>query len=351
MGPKAQEPTQMNSIKERQDAYKKLTEKRIYSQNWENYNEAQTKEKLMFYKLLDELLNVVPKRTYTFGRPRKSLRDMIFCCMIKIYTNTSSRRTISDLELAKQAGYIKDVPHFNTLLNYFDDSGMKMVLEYLITISALPLKSIEESFAMDATGFGTHRFDRWVDAKYKLKKVPQGKFMKAHVTCGTKTNIITAIEVTPGNVNDTIMFSPLLKETTKHFYVKEISADKGYISRANLDLATKLNAMPYIPFKSNATGRSHGSPTWKKMFKLFTENYEEFAKHYHKRSNVETCFAMIKRKFGDFCRCKSERSIINEILAKVLTHNIVCLIHEIFELKLEIDFKDISKKIPAQKVI
>ena len=87
------------------------------------------------------------------------------------------------------------------------------------------------------------------------------------------------------------------------------------------------------------------------MYEVFTEKYEEFAKHYHKRSNVETCFAMIKRKFGDFCRCKTERSMVNEILCKALAHNIVCLIHEIFELNLEVDFKGIAKKYPAQKVI
>ena len=29
------------------------------------------------------------------------------------------------IELAKKAGYIQNVPHFNTILNYFDDSGMK----------------------------------------------------------------------------------------------------------------------------------------------------------------------------------------------------------------------------------
>lgn len=339
-----------NSFKINQKIYSKLTQNDKHTQEWKEYNEAQTKEKLMFYKLLDELLNVVPKRTYTFGRPRKSLRDMIFCCMIKIYTNTSSRRTISDLELAKQAGYIQDVPHFNTLLNYFDDSGMRMILHYLIGVSALPLKNVESQFAMDSTGFGTQRFDRWLDLKHRVKS-PLGKYMKAHVTCGVKTNIITAVEVTSGRVNDTTMFNSLLTQTAENFDVKEISADKGYTSRANLDLANKIGAMPYIPFKSNVTGKTRGSPTWAKMYKLFTEKYEEFARHYHKRSNVESCFAMIKRKFGDYCRCKSQRSQVNEILAKVLTHNLVCLIHEIFELKLEVDFKDVTKNYPAQKVI
>ena len=95
---------QIKPIEEYRKEYKKLTKNAKYTQNWEEYNEAQTKEKLLFYKFLNELLDIIPKREYTFGRPRKPLRDMIFCCMIKVYNNTSSRRIISDLELAKSAG-------------------------------------------------------------------------------------------------------------------------------------------------------------------------------------------------------------------------------------------------------
>ena len=66
-----------------------------------------------------------------------------------------------------------------------------------------------------------------------------------------------------------------MTNTAKHFNVKEVSADKAYSSRANLELAKKLGAMPYIPFKKNTTGRSKGSPTWTTMFELFNTNYIE----------------------------------------------------------------------------
>ncbi len=341
----------MENLEGKKFVYSKLAKKKKYSQEWKEYNEAQTKEKLMFYKLLNELLNIIPERTYTFGRPRKSLRDMIFCCMIKTYLNTSSRRTISDLELAKRANYIKEVPHFNTLLNYFDDTGINIITHYLISISSLPLKNVEERFAIDATGFGTGRFDRWLNSRTQTDSKKKG-FRKCHAICGVKTNIITSVEITEGKAGDSPQFNPLLNHTAQNFNIKEISADKAYSSRDNLELANKLGAMPYIPFKKNIKkGKSKGSPTWAKMFEIFTKNYMEFAEHYHKRSNIETCFAMIKRKFGDFTRCKSDRSQENEILCKVLTHNLVVLIHEIFELNLEVDFNDIAKTIPAQKVI
>jgi len=49
-----------------------------------------------------------------------------------------------------------------------------------------------------------------------------------------------------------------------------------------------------------------------------------FYKHYHKRSNVESTFSMIKKKFGSSVRAKTSVAQVNEVLCKVLCHNI-CL--------------------------
>ena len=59
---------------------------------------------------------------------------------------------------------------------------------------------------------------------------------------------------------------------------------------------------------------------------------------YHKRSNVETTFSMIKAKFGDSLRSKTKTGQVNEALCKVLCHNICCLIQSIFELGIEPTF-------------
>ena len=68
------------------------------------------------------------------------------------------------------------------------------------------------------------------------------------------------------------------------------------------------------------------------MFHYFSFNRQEFLGHYHKRSNVESTFSAIKRKFGDAVRSKSDVAMVNESLAKIVCHNIVCLIHEMNEL-------------------
>lgn len=47
---------------------------------------------------------------------------------------------------------------------------------------------------------------------------------------------------------------------------------------------------------------------------------------------------MIKAKFGNAVRSKLERAQINEVLCKVLCHNICCLIQAMFELNLKPKF-------------
>ena len=71
------------------------------------------------------------------------------------------------------------------------------------------------------------------------------------------------------------------------------------------------------------------------MYHFYMFNREAFLQHYHKRSNVETVFSMIKGKFGDSVRSKSNAGQVNEVLCKVLCHNICVLIQSIHELGIE----------------
>ncbi|HLF71078.1 MAG TPA: transposase [Dehalococcoidia bacterium] len=82
---------------------------------------------------------------------------------------------------------------------------------------------------------------------------------------------------------------------------------------------------------------------------MFALNRETFLDHYHKRSNVETVFSMIKSKFGDGVRSKGDVAMFNEVLAKVLCHNICVVIQAIHELGLEPTFCAGSSV--AQKVL
>jgi transposase len=71
------------------------------------------------------------------------------------------------------------------------------------------------------------------------------------------------------------------------------------------------------------------------MFHYFQLRRDEFLQHYHKRSNVESTFSMMKRKFRDGLRSKTDVAMVDTVLCKVLCDNLVVLIHEMHELGID----------------
>ena len=154
-----------------------------------------------------------------------------------------------------------------------------------------------------------------------------------------KTNIVTSVEITDAYANDCPQFKALVKTTARNFAMSQVSADKAYLSSDNLQTVVDNNAMPFIPFKSNSiTGKARHSEIWKRMFHWYSFNQSHFMASYHKRSNVESTFSMIKAKFGDRLRNKTTTAQINEALCKVLAHNLCCVIQSIYELGIEPTF-------------
>ena len=79
--------------------------------------------------------------------------------------------------------------------------------------------------------------------------------------------------------------------------MRELSADKAYSTHDNHDVLDRLGVAAYIPFKDNAVVNLK-FPVWSRHLCEFLLHQERFLPHYHRRSNVETVFAMIKAKFG-----------------------------------------------------
>jgi transposase len=321
--------------------------KRTYPQKWSAYNEAQTHEQDKFQVLLADLCSSLITPPTKNGRPPLPLSDAVFSIVFKVYSTVSQRRFMSDLRESHKRGFISKVPHFNSISNYLENPGLTPLLRTLIAQSALPLKSVESDFAVDSSGFTTCHFTRWFDHKYGAVK-QQHDWVKCHIMCGVKTNIVTAVEIHGRNAHDGKLLPALVGTTAENFQITEVSADKGYISRENLEAVTNVGATPYIPFKSSHRGQGGG--LWEKMYHYFQFRRDEFLLHYHKRSNIEATFSMMKRKFRDGLRSKTDVAMVNETLCKVLCHNLVVLIHETHELGIDTTFwaeTQVAQEVPV----
>ncbi len=205
-------------------------------------------------------------------------------------------------------------------------------------MTSLPLKDVETTFAVDSSGFNRAGWEvTWFNSRYGRTQTNRD-WLKVHLTCGVKTNIVTSVEVTHGQAGDAPRLPGLIKDTAKHFEVKEVLADMGYLSKSNLEAIRDMGATPFIPFKVNATPGGDGSLLWRRLYHYFAFHQDEFARHYHQRSNVETTFAMIKSKFGSRIRSRDEMAQMNEVLAKVLCHNLRVVIQSMFELGISPEF-------------
>lgn len=179
---------------------------------------------------------------------------------------------------------------------------------------------------MDATGFSSfYKARKWVEVKLEPRAYKY--YSKLHVIAGTLSNVVVAARVSEGKAGDSPFLEPLLQDA-RRFNIGELSADAAYLSRKNVDLVERAGGTAYIMPKRNVKAWNLGSGGgWGRMIWLWRKHQMLFAQHYHRRSNVESVFGMIKRKWGDFSRCKLPSAIENEILARLVVHN-ACVLGE-----------------------
>ncbi len=310
-----------------------VQKKATYKQCWPAYNAAQSVEKNRLQVLLCDLLRgvVEPERTCR-GRKPHTVRDSLFAMVFKVYGTLSSRRFSSDLREAHERGHLsRSIPGLK-LPQFFENEEFTPILKQLIHVSSLPLRAVETDFAIDSSGFSSSKFDRWFDEKWGTMR-SKAVWVKVHIASGVKTNIVTAVRILDKDSNDSPQFAPLVRETADGFTIGEVSADKAYSSYANFETVAGCGGTGFIAFKDNATGAGGGH--FEKAFHYFRFKRDEYLQHYHKRSNVESTVSMVKRKFGDAVRSKTDTAMVNESLCKLLAHNLCCLIQEEHELGIE----------------
>jgi transposase len=297
-----------------------------YKQDWPRYNQAQQTEKHRFQTLLFDLCRGVEEPpAKERGRKRMPMRDMLFASVFKVFSTVSSRRFAGDLQDAHSRGYLSALMNSISVSAYLENELLTPILVNLIIQSSLPLRGIETVFAPDSTGFSTSRFVRWFDEKYATQRSGHD-WVKAHAICGVKTNIVTAVIIEGRDAGDCPQLKPLVQTTAENFTVKEVPADKAYLSKENLELLEAMGGTTYVPFKSNSVAGEAGT-LWERMFHYYSFRRDDFLKHYHLRSNAESTFSMVKAKFRDHVRSRTDVAMKNEVLCKFLCHNI-CVVHQ-----------------------
>ena len=309
---------------------------------WQAYNRAQTNEGHLFPQLLHALCALVPEPvSQSRGRPQVSVRDLLFGEVLREYDGKSSRRFQTAIREAAANGFISKAYGYNKGTDFLNLPETTGLLRALITESARPLRGIENTFALDSSGFSTSTYGRWYDEKYGAERT-RGTYVKSHIIVGVESHIITAAAASVEPVGDITMMRPLLEETrAAQFTVDKVLADSAYRSEAIAEWLHALGIDSWIPFHHNAIFHYDGS-LWDRQLATFLLHQDIFAEHYHQRSQSETAYSMTKEKYGASVRGKMPTSQANGVLCKLLANNLYVLIRSIYDLGLEPEFANIG---------
>jgi transposase len=310
-----------------------------YPQDWSSYDQAKTHEDSLFKQLLVELVLIAQEERKTKrGRTGHHSWEKILSMCIKEYYKSDLRKTESILRSLHEAALLPRAPGYRSIDRFYNDSAVTPILERLLLISALPLAHLEQTGAMDSTGFSVRKYRSWCEYKWGKGEGRERVWVKLHAWGGTTTNVFVGAKVTSGNVGDAPMFKEVVGNQPRHFKMREFVADKAYSSREIFQFLKSLDLEPYIPFKINAKPDPKGVRIWREMYEFFKSSPQEYYDVYHRRSNIETCFHMLKQRFGHRLLTKNFIANQNEILAKMLCHNICVLIQEAYERGVQINF-------------
>ncbi len=318
--------------------------------DWATYNRARGDElarvPFMLHALCSRLQD--PPRKPGPGRPRLHVRDAVFCAAMKVYLESTQRDLRSYLQGCLAAGYLQSVPGLGSLCRTMEDATLTPVLERLVEVSAMPLRGVETTFAADATGFGTSGFSRWFDEKHGEGSKSR-IWVKLHAMVATRSNVYTAVRVTRNEGEGTAdcpNFGYLVERTQANGWnMQDVTADKAYLSHANLALVERFRATPFIPFKIDSLPT--GSPAWERAYHFASLHQEEFLRRYHQRSNVEASFGATKERFGGEVKSRLLSAQFNEVLLKCLCFNLARLTLAFHELGIDACFAPPARTEPA----
>jgi transposase len=302
------------------------------------YTKGQTEEMRLLDSLLRQLVSEVPEFPKTpgvGGRPALPLAESLYCAILKVYSGLSGRRACGVYQTVCDRALLSRVPNYMVASRALNRPEATAILYRLLSLSAAPLAGLEEGgvVAPDSTGIQTTSFGGWREEKHSEKRFKQ--WLKVHALVGTRTHVIIRAVIGEADSGDSPQFVPMLTDCLEGgFHPSAVVADKGYLSKKNYRVASELGLDAYIPFKSNSVNRSgtHGSPpSWRKAFYMFQANREEFDRNYHCRSNAESVFSALKRKFGENIRSRKPVAQVNEVLCKLIAYNLTVVVHEMFE--------------------
>jgi hypothetical protein len=306
---------------------------------------------------------ILPEYSSEFSRHEFTLPRLFACLVLREFYGLSYRRT--EKLLGDSPHWLADIglssaPDHNTLWRAFNCILKTRRVNRMLDLLALHfhhakrLRLWQKPLALDSTCFEQrHRsahYDRrcrqmQLKSQAKARKMPEkpgswGESVNAarrrslttmpklSLAVASSCHLILAAKVRVGNGSDAPDFDDLLFRAWKRAPVKAVVADSGYDSEANHCIARQDMGVRSIipPGIGRPTGKLPRGRWRRHMARRFARKADQ--KTYGQRSQSETVHSMLKRNQGSALRSRTPERRKQEMLLRVLTHNIALLCAE-----------------------
>lgn len=259
------------------------------------------KRGIKLVKKIELLLKQLNCRSYLhhFGPKKYKLKHHLVALILMQAFKLSLRRVEKLLEM-----FGIKVPTYSALCK--SRKRIPTVIWYKLMVLTAGLK--HKNVAIDGTGFSrtnpSHHYIKRIDAKEPVKN-----FAKLSMLYDVDNHKAIAFHIRDKRSNDMKDAKPLLRSYCR---MQCLLADKAYDAEWLHQYCFERGVQTIIPKKKNIR---RGFYRRKQMI-----NYTE--EKYHQRSNIESGFSAIKRKYGSSVFGKRLASIKSEIYCKGICHNL-----------------------------
>jgi transposase len=332
--------------------------KKKYPRNWTATNVCRTLIPHLaphYFELLVDGLGLRGWKPGDNGRPPETpLRDVLLVALIRAFYNLTAGEAIAQAEVYWKAGLITltKVPHYNTLLYVFARPEHMALLHRLLAGSALPLIGLEDTFAVDGTGFGTSVYDHHYKQKHgsdaEKRKPTRHGWAEAKIVFGVRTLCAPAAQVTDQHVGEPRLMPELLRRIVAGGgRVKEWLGDAAYNSWYNVRAVEDVGATPFYDWKEGVTGKTQPE-TVGRLYRRFKDDEELYWERYGRRSLAESGMHAVKERFGYTLSSRAKPAQFAEVMLRLICHNVAQLIMAVQEFKVDPRYwaKELIAKLP-----
>jgi len=289
-------------------------------------------QKILLNQVLQLLLAVammLPFREHNSrGVKPHDYRIILVLCILRIFL----RKTYADYEIEMRTDTricsilgLQILPGKSTI-----QRGMTMItMKLLYKINLLMLAGFIKSkidMMIDSSGIRIIGRSVWFCLRIK-REISKRDCDKTHLAVSSQFMFIMNWKITRYKKNDCPFFKKLLAPFK---LLGIITADKGYLSRANFQLVADKGGEAFIPFKKGkkkgSTAKPKGSPAWKAAFYFWKTLNGIYMSIYHQRSRIEAVFSALKRRYGDRLYCRKAGMRRKEMAMRFIAYNLRLLI-------------------------